>query len=300
MKIGFIGVGTMGRPMLANLLKKGFAVVAYDIVPAALEAAAALGAERAGSPAEAAASGDLVITMLPSSQHVEAAYMGAQGVGEGIARGRLAVDMSTIDPAVSQAVARHLDARGVRFLDAPVSGAVGRAIAGTLTIMVGGAAADLEEARPALSAMGGTIVHVGAVGAGEVAKLCNNLISGTAMVAVSEAFRIGAAFGVDPKLLTEVIAHSSGATWVMQYGHPVPGVNAEASSSRDYVPGFMTDLMAKDLGLAVNAARMKRVPVAVAAAAQLVYRLASAHGFGRKDFSSVYQFLQPSNEDAPV
>jgi 3-hydroxyisobutyrate dehydrogenase len=299
-RIGFIGVGTMGRPMLANLVKKGFAVTAYDVVPAALEAAAAAGAACAGSPAEAAAAGDLVITMLPSSSHVEAAYLGPKGVGEGIAHGRLAIDMSTIDPAVSQRIARALGERGVRFLDAPVSGAVGRAIAGTLTIMVGGAAADLEEARPALAAMGGTIVHVGTVGAGEVAKLCNNLVAGTAMVAVSEAFRIGAAFGVDPQVLTEVIANSSGATWVMQYGHPVPGINAEAASSRDYAAGFMTDLMAKDLGLAINAARNKRVPVAVAAAAQLVYRLASAHGFGRKDFSSVYQFLQPSNEDAPV
>jgi 3-hydroxyisobutyrate dehydrogenase len=300
MKIGFIGVGTMGRPMLANLVKKGFAVTAYDIVPATLEEAAAQGAACAGSPAEAAAFGDLVITMLPSSQNVEAAYLGPHGVGEGIARGRLTIDMSTIDPAVSQAVARALGERGVRFLDAPVSGAVGRAVAGTLTIMVGGAAADLEEARPALSAMGSTIIHVGAVGAGEVAKLCNNLISGTAMIAVSEAFRIGAAFGVDPRVLTEVIANSSGATWVMQYGHPVPGVNAEAASSRDYAPGFMTDLMAKDLALAVNAARARRVPLAVAPAAQQLYRLASSHGFGRQDFSSVYQFLKPSNEDVPV
>jgi 3-hydroxyisobutyrate dehydrogenase len=291
-KIGFIGVGTMGRPMLANLVKKGFVVTAYDIVPAALEAAAAEGAACADSPAEAAAAGDLVITMLPSSSHVEAAYLGPKGVGEGIAHGRLAVDMSTIDPTVSQMVARALGERGVRFLDAPVSGAVGRAIAGTLTIMAGGAAEDLEEARPALAAMGGTIVHVGAVGAGEIA--------GTAMVAVSEAFRIGAAFGVDPQVLTEVIANSSGATWVMQYGHPVPGINAEAASSHDYAAGFMTDLMAKDLGLALNAARNKRVPIAVAAAAQLVYRLASAHGLGRKDFSSVYQFLQTSPEDAPV
>ena len=300
MKIAFIGVGTMGRPMLANLLKKGFSVAAYDIVPEALDAAAALGAERAGSLAEAAAAGDLVITMLPSSQNVEAAYLGAGGIAGAVARGRLSIDMSTIDPAVSQAVAQALGARGVRFLDAPVSGAVGRAIDGTLTIMVGGAAADLEEARPALAAMGSNLIHVGAVGAGEVAKLCNNLISGSAMVAVSEAFRIGAAFGVDPQVLTEVIAKSSGATWVMEYGHPVPGVKPNAASSRDYAAGFMTDLMAKDLGLAVAAARNRRVPVAVASAAQQIYRLASAHGFGRKDFSSVYQFLKPSNEDAPV
>jgi 3-hydroxyisobutyrate dehydrogenase len=238
--------------------------------------------------------------MLPSSPHVEAAYLGPAGVLEGVARGRLCVDMSTIDPAVSRRVAVRLRSAGVRFLDAPVSGAVPRAVAGTLTIMVGGDPADLEEARPALAAMGSTIIHVGAVGSGEVAKLCNNLIAGVAMVAVSEAFRIAEGFGVDPRVLTQVIARSSGNTWVMEHGHPVPGMVEQAAANRDYAPGFMTDLMAKDLGLAVNAARELRVPVAVAPAAQLLLRLASSHGYGRKDFSSVYEFLRASSQDAPV
>jgi 3-hydroxyisobutyrate dehydrogenase len=148
--------------------------------------------------------------------------------------------------------------------------------------------------------MGAAIVHVGAVGAGSVAKLCNNLIAGVATVAVSEAFRIGEAYGVDPAVLTQVIANSSGATWVMQNAHPVPGINPNAASSRDYAPGFMTDLMAKDLGLAVNAAREGRVTAIVASAAQQVYRLASAHGLGRKDFAAVYQFLKTASRDAPV
>jgi len=290
----------MGRPMLSNLVKKGFAVTAYDAVPAALEAAVEAGAARAASAAAAAAECDLVITMLPSSANVEAAYLGAGGIIEDAIEGRLCVDMSTIDPGISQRVAARLNERGVRFLDAPVSGAVGRAADGTLTIMVGGDAGDLEEARPALAAMGSTIIHVGAIGAGEVAKLCNNLISGSALVAVAEAFRVGEAFGVDPEILTSVIAKSSGATWVMEYGHPVPGIKPNAASSRDYAPGFMTDLMAKDLGLVVSAAREKRVPVVVAPAAQQLYRMASSHGFGRKDFSSVYQFLKPSSDDAPV
>jgi 3-hydroxyisobutyrate dehydrogenase len=300
MRIGFIGTGTMGLPMLSNLLKKSFAVVAYDIVPAALDAAVGKGASRAASPAQAAAESDLVITMLPSSPHVEAAYLGAKGVIEGAAKGRLAVDMSTIDPLTSQRVAARLAERGIRFIDAPVSGGVGGAVAGTLAIMVGGAAADLEEARPALAAMGGAIIHVGAVGAGEVAKLCNNLISGSALVAVAEAFRIGEAYGIDPQILTNVIANSSGATWVMEHAHPVPGIKPDSASSRGYASGFMTDLMAKDLALAVNAAREKRVPVVVAPAAQQLYRLASSHGHGRRDFSSVYEFLKPSSEDAPV
>ena len=300
MRIGFIGTGTMGLPMLSNLIGKGFAVIAYDIVPAALEAAQATGAERARSPAEAAERSEIVVTMLPSSPHVEAAYLAETGIIEGAAAGRLCVDMSTIDPLTSQRVAARLGERRIRFLDAPVSGGVGGARAGTLAIMVGGAAADLEEARPALAAMGGTIIHVGAVGSGEVAKLCNNLISGTAAAAVSEAFRIGEAYGLDPQVLTNVIANSSGATWVMEHAHPVPGIKPQSASSRGYAPGFMTDLMAKDLALAVDAARQKRVPLAVAPAAQQLYRMASSHGHGRRDFSSVYEFLKPSSEDAPV
>jgi 3-hydroxyisobutyrate dehydrogenase len=300
MKIGFIGTGTMGQPMLANLVKKGFEVVAYDVVPAALDAAARLGAARAGSIREAAAASDLVITMLPSSANVEAAYLGADGIIDAPIAGRLCVDMSTIDPGTAQRVAARLNERQIRFLDAPVSGGVGGAAAGTLAIMVGGDARDLEEARPALAAMGSNVIHVGAVGAGEVAKLCNNLISGSALIAVAEAFRIGEAFGVDPQILTNVIAKSSGATWVMEHMHPVPGIVDSAASSRQYAPGFMTDLMAKDLALAVNAAREKRVPVAVAAAAQQLYRMASSHGLGREDFSAVYKFLKPSSGDAPV
>src|SRR5258706_1788200 len=300
MNIAFIGVGNMGRPMLANLLKKGFSAIAYDIVPAALDGAVALGAKRAGSPAEAAAAGEIVITILPSSGNVEAAYLGSGGIGEAIARGTLCVDMSTIAPGTSQGIAARLAEKGIRFIDAPVSGGVGGATAGTLAIMVGGAAADFAEAKPALDAMGANIIHVGAVGAGEVAKLCNNLIAGAAFVAVSEAFRIAEGYGVDPKVLTQVIASSSGATWVMEKNHPVPGIDPNSAASRDYAPGFMTDLMAKDLGLAVNAAREKRVPVSVAAAAQQVYRMASAHGLGRKDCASVYRFLAPSKDEAPV
>jgi 3-hydroxyisobutyrate dehydrogenase len=300
MKIGFIGTGTMGQPMLANLVKKGFDVLAFDVVPAALDAAVRLGAVQAGSVGEAAGNCDLVITMLPSSANVEAVYLGSGGISGSAGRGRLCVDMSTIDPGTSQRVAARLKERGIRFLDAPVSGGVGGATAGTLAIMVGGDTGDLEEARPALAAMGSNIIHVGAVGAGEVAKLCNNLVSGSALVAVAEAFRIGEAFGVDLQILTNVIAKSSGATWVMEHMHPVPGIVDGAASNRQYAPGFMTDLMAKDLALAVNAAREKRVPVVVAPAAQQLYRLASSHGLGREDFSSVYKFLKPSNDDAPV
>src|SRR5205814_9865091 len=157
-----------------------------------------------------------------------------------------------IDPAVSRRVAAALKAKGGRFIDAPVSGGVPRAEEGTLAIMVGGETRDVEEARPALSAMGANVIHVGAVGSGEVAKLCNNLIAGVSAVAVSEAFRIAEGFGVDPKILTEVISKSSGHTWVMEHMHPVPGLVAKAASTNGYQAGFMTDLMCKDLGLAVD------------------------------------------------
>jgi 3-hydroxyisobutyrate dehydrogenase len=300
MKIAFIGTGTMGGPMLANLVKKGFAVTAYDVVPAALEGAVKAGATRAGSSADAARGADLVVTMLPSSSHVESVYLGTGGVLDGVASGKLCVDMSTIDPTVSRRVGEALRAKGVRFIDAPVSGGVPKAIDGTLAIMIGGDARDVEDARPALAAMGANIIHVGPVGAGEVAKLCNNLIAGVAAVAVSEAFRIAEAFGVDHKVLTDVISKSSGNTWVMEAAHPVPGMVPRAASSRDYEGGFMTDLMAKDLGLAVNAARELRIPVIVSPAAQQALRLASSHGYGRKDFTSIYQFLKPSSGQAPV
>src|SRR3989449_6473220 len=300
MRVGFIGTGTMGQPMLTNIIKTGHTVLAWDVVPQALEAARRLGAAPAGSAAEVARGAELTITMLPSSAHVEAAYTGPAGALEAAPAGRLCVDMSTIEPATSQRVAAAAKARGIRFLDAPVSGAVPRAVAGTLTIMVGGEPKDLEEARPVLVAMGSTVIHVGPVGAGEVAKICNNLIAGVAMVAVSEAFRIAEGFGVDPKILTQVISKSSGNTWAMEHGHPVPGIVPTAPSSRDYAPGFMTDLMCKDLGLAVNAARQLRVPVFVASAAQELLRLASSHGLGRKDFSAVYAFLKPSPREAPV
>lgn len=300
MEIGFIGTGTMGLPMLTNLIRRGHRVTAYDSAAAALAAAVEAGATRATSAADAAGRCDLVVTMLPSSSHVEAAYLGAGGVLEGARAGLLCVDMSTIDPKVSRHVATALAEKGVRFLDAPVSGGSIGAHNASLAIMVGGRAEDLEFARPALSAMGANIIHVGEVGAGEAAKICNNLITGVAAVAVAEAFRIAQGLGVDAAILTDIISKSSGNTWVMQKAHPVPGVVDSAPSSRDYAPGFMTDLMAKDLSLAVGAARDLRIPVFMAPVAQQLLRLASSQGLGRQDFTAVYKLLAPSDGQAPV
>jgi 3-hydroxyisobutyrate dehydrogenase len=299
-RIAFIGVGAMGLPMATNLVARGYAVTAFDLNRAAVERAAAAGMQAAATAAEAVAAAEVVITMLPSSSHVEAAYQGDGGVIAAARKGTLCIDMSTVDPAVSRRLAAAAAERGLRFIDAPVSGGTPRATDGTLAIMVGGAAGDVAEALPVLRAMGSNIVHVGPVGCGEVVKLCNNLIAGVAAVAVSEAFRIAEGFGVDPRVVTEVISKSSGHTWVMEHMHPVPGLVPRAASTNEYRPGFTTDLMCKDLGLAVDAARALRVPVFVAAAAQQVLRLASSHGLGRQDFTSVYAFLRPSSDEAPV
>jgi 3-hydroxyisobutyrate dehydrogenase len=299
-RIGFVGVGTMGLPMATNLATKGFAVTAFDVNPEAVRAAAAAGMTAAASSAEAVAGADIVVTMLPSSPHVESAYTGDGGVLAAARKGTLCVDMSTIDPGVSRRMAAAAAERGVRFVDAPVSGGVPRAVDGTLAIMVGGSEADFRSALPVLEAMGANIFHVGKVGSGEVVKLCNNLVAGVAAVAVSEAFRLAEAFGVDARVVTDVIAKSSGNTWVMEAMHPVPGVVPRAASSNGYKPGFMTDLMCKDVGLAVDAARARRIPMFVAPAAQQVYRLASSHGLGRQDFTSVYTFLKPSSDQSPV
>jgi 3-hydroxyisobutyrate dehydrogenase len=299
-RIGFIGVGTMGLPMAVNLVKKGFAVTAYDLNAQAVKAAVAAGMTAAASAAEAVAGADIVVTMLPSSPHVESVYGGDGGIINAARKGTLCIDMSTVDPAASRRVAATAAGRGLRFVDAPVSGGTPRAIDGTLAIMVGASGEDFQAALPALQAMGANVIHVGPVGSGEVAKLCNNLIAGVTAVAVSEAFRIAEGFGVDAKTVTEVIAKSSGNTWVMENMHPVPGLVARAASSNDYAPGFMTDLMCKDVGLAVDAARNLRIPLFVAPAAQQVYRLASSHGLARKDFTSVYSFLKPSAGTAPV
>src|SRR5262249_34975686 len=226
--------------MAKNLVKKGFTVTAYDLNAEAVRAAAAAGMTAAASAAEAVAGMDIVITMLPSSPRVEAVYMGDGGVLAAARRGTLCVDMSTVDPAASRRVAGAAPERGPRFLDAPVSGGTPRATGGTLAIMVGGAPEDFQAAPPAPHALGAHAIHVGRVGSGEVAKLCNNLIAGVAAVAVSEAFRIAEGFGVDLKVVTDVISKSSGNTWLMEQMHPVPGIVARAASTNGYAPGFMT------------------------------------------------------------
>jgi 3-hydroxyisobutyrate dehydrogenase len=297
--IAFIGLGNMGLPMVANLIKAGHRVHAADVRSEAVEAATAQGAVAARSAADATRQAEVVITMVPNSPEVEVAYLGPGGVLEGARRGQIVIDMSTIDPATTRKVGARLDAAGVRMLDAPVSGGVPGAVAGTLTIMVGGDPDVFAEARPILGLMGKNVVHVGPLGSGEVAKICNNLLAGVSMVAAAEAFTIGIRAGVDPKILHEVIRTSSGNCWALEHNCPVPGLVPKSASNRDFAPGFMTDLMAKDLSLARAAARDLGVPCFTGALAHDLYMLASRHGLGRRDFSSVIQLLTASEGEEP-
>lgn len=293
MRIGFIGVGHMGLPMCANLVKAGHAVRAYDVVDASLARAVAAGAARAESVAACVADAEVVVTMLPSSPHVRGVYGGEMGVIARAKPGTLLVDSSTIDPLTAREVAFDARARSLAMVDAPVSGGTAGAEAGTLTFMVGGSDADFEAARPLLACMGRNIVHCGASGNGQVAKICNNMMLAVGMIATSEAMTLAAKLGMDPKVFAGIVNSSSGRCWSSDTYNPYPGVLEGVPASRGYAGGFGADLMLKDLSLATEAARAARVPVLMGAVAQQLYQKHSADGHGGKDFSSVIlQYLK--------
>lgn len=291
-RVGFVGVGVMGKLMAINLLKNHHQVTAYDLNPAPVEELREFGADSAASSAEAAAAGEVVITMLPSSPHVEAAVLGPNGVLNGMKAGSVLIDMSTIDPLVSKRVAEQVVARGFRMLDAPVSGGSVGARDATLTIMVGGPADLFEECKPLLEAMGKNVIHCGENGMGEVVKVVNNLIAGVSMAVTAEAYNIGLRAGADPKVLFDVISKSSGRCWAHDTNNPIPGVIPVSPANNEYAPGFMVDLMRKDLGLAVSAAQGVKAPSILAAAAEQLYGAASNMGYGRLDMSAVVKALQ--------
>jgi 3-hydroxyisobutyrate dehydrogenase len=291
-RVGFIGLGAMGTPMCRNLLKQGFPLTVWNRSRPAIDELAAEGARAAASSAEVGRNADVIITCVPNSPQVVEVVTGPNGVLEGAAAGATVIDMSTIDPNVSKQVAAACAAKGVRFLDAPVSGGTVGAVNGTLTIMVGGDAAVLEEVRPVLAALGTNIFHVGDVGMGEVVKLCNNLIYAAQMVAVAEAFTMGVKAGADPKMMFEVITRSTGKCVALDTRTPVPGVVPTSPASNDWQPGFMTALMLKDLGLALDFGKATAVPMFVTAVAEQVHRLAVNDGHGRKDFSALALTVQ--------
>lgn len=286
-RIGFIGLGNMGGPMAANLRKNGFAVTAYDLSADALAKAQQQDISIAGSAREAVAEADTVVSMLPASRHVEALYLGEEGLLAALPAGRLLIECSTIAPAVAQKVARAAADQGVAMIDAPVSGGTAGATAGTLTFIVGGEAVALERARPALLAMGKNIFHMGEAGAGQIAKLCNNMALGVIMAVTGEALALGVAHGLDAAVLSKMMAVSTGRSWATEVCNPWPGVLPSAPASRGYSGGFGNDLMLKDLGLAVEAAMGIGATVPLGELARNLYALNRSAGRGGLDFSSV-------------
>ena len=298
-RIGFVGLGVMGRPMALNLVAAQHTLTVFDLEPGPVEALVEAGADAAGSAREAAERSDVVITMLPASRHVESAMLGPDGVVSGLRPGTTVIDMSTIDPGTTRRVAAAVEARGAKMLDAPVSGSSAAAADGTLTIMVGGPEAVLDEQRDVLQVMGASVIHCGPSGMGETVKLCNNIVAGISVVAVAEAFALGLRAGADPRVMFDVMTKSTGNCWALQKRTPVAGVVDDVPANEEFAPGFMVDLMHKDLGLVMTAAAELRLPLALTAAAQQMYALASAQGLGHKDFSAVFKVLEaalPSGE----
>jgi 3-hydroxyisobutyrate dehydrogenase len=295
MKVAFVGLGNMGGPMALNLHKAGFQVNAFDLSVAACDLLRNQGLSIAASAADALPDAEVVISMLPASQHVEALYLGdgsAPGLMEKIAPGTLVIDSSTIAAATSRKVATAGAKRGIAVIDAPVSGGTGGAIAGTLTFMVGGSAADLERARPVLEKMGANIFHAGEAGAGQTAKICNNMLLGILMIGTSEAIALGVANGLDPKVLSEIMRRSSGGNWALEKYNPLPGVMENAPASKGYAGGFGTDLMLKDLGLAQENAAAVRAATPLGGLARNLYAAHSLAGDGALDFSSIIKLFQ--------
>jgi 3-hydroxyisobutyrate dehydrogenase len=295
--IGFIGLGNMGAPMAANLLKAGHQVTGYDIVASARAALAQQGGRAAASAAEAAAAGEIVITMLPAGPQVREVYLGPEGVIARAQPGALLIDCSTIDVETARAVAAMAADSQFLMVDAPVSGGVIGAEAGTLTFMVGGEVAAFARAEPVLKAMGRTIVHAGPAGNGQSAKICNNMILGASMIAVCEGFALAEKLGLSVQTLFDICSKSTSQCWAMTGYCPVPGPVPAAPSNRGYAPGFTAANMLKDLRLAQQAAGATAAATPLGAAAANLYQLFVDSGAGGLDFSGIMRFLR-QNSDA--
>jgi 3-hydroxyisobutyrate dehydrogenase len=290
MQLGFIGIGVMGRPMTLNLRKAGHEVTIFARHPEKAEVQEVIeaGAKLAPSARAVAMASELVITMLPNSAQVEEVVAGPHGILEGARRGLIIVDMSTIAPAMTRKLTQAAADKGCAFLDAPVSGGSQGAINGTLSIMVGGEQAAFEQARPILEAMGKkeNIFYVGPSGAGEIVKIVNNMLVGSFAASIAEAFVLGVKAGVDVETMAKVIGVSSGASWQLAHQFPLRAFNGS------FKPGFMTDLLHKDLGLALDLAAENSVPTIMTAVARQLYEAARAAGHGRDDYTTVLKVLE--------
>jgi 3-hydroxyisobutyrate dehydrogenase len=291
-KIGFIGLGNMGLPMAQNLLKAGHEVAGFDVAKAVLEKLAVAKGAAVESIAAASRGAEVIITMLPTGQHVRGVYSGENGVLANAGERALLIDCSTIDVATARAVATAAGERGLAMLDAPVSGGVGGAQAGTLTFMVGGSDAAVARAQPILSVMGKTIVHAGGSGNGQAAKICNNMILGASMIAVSEGFLLAEKLGLDAQKLFDIASKSSAQCWSLTTYCPVPGPVPSSPANRNYQAGFTAAMMLKDLKLAQEAAQSSGASTPLGAQAAALYSLYAAHGLGSEDFSGIIRFLR--------
>jgi len=290
-RIGFIGLGNMGLPMLRNLLAAGHRVSAFDVVASARDAAAAAGAGAAGSAVEVAQAAEVVITMLPEGRHVREVYLGADGVIAAAADNALLIDCSTIDVAAARAVWQAAAVRGLEMVDAPVSGGVAGATNATLTFMVGGEEGAVARARPILEQLGATVVHTGPSGSGQAAKICNNMMLAIAMIGVAEAFTMADRLGLSAEALFDVASRSSGQSWALTGYCPVPGLVPGSPANRDYQAGFTTAMMAKDLRLAQDAATSVDVATPLGSEARNLYALFKGKGHGELDFSAIIKMI---------
>ncbi len=290
-RIGFIGLGNMGLPMSLNLRKVGHSVAGFDVSAAAVEKLVAGGGTAADAIKAAASNVDAVISMLPSGSEVREVYLKA-GVLDAVKPDTLLIDCSTIDVDSARAVSAAAREKGLAMLDAPVSGGVAGAQAATLTFMVGGTEQAFARAKPLLEAMGKTIVHAGPSGNGQAAKICNNMVLGISMIAVSEAFVLAERLGLDAQKLFEISSKSSGQCWSLTSYCPVPGPVPTSPANRDYQPGFTAAMMLKDLRLAQEAARSAGASTPLGAEAAALYGLFVGNGFGGRDFSGIIRFLR--------
>jgi len=291
-KIGFIGLGNMGGPMAGNLVKAGHNVKGFDLAPASVKAAEAAGVTAVGSIAEAARGVDVVITMLPAGEHVRQVYTGEDGVLAVAAKGTLAIDSSTIDVGSARTVHEAAAKAGIEMLDAPVSGGVAGASAGTLTFMVGGSDAAFARGKPIFEGMGRNIVHAGGPGNGQVAKVCNNMILGITMIGISEAFTLGEKLGLDAQKLFDISSKASGSCWAMLNHLPVPGIVEASAANRDYKPGFAAAMMLKDLKLSQESAAQAGAATPLGAQAAALYAQFVDAGHGGLDYSAIIKMLQ--------
>lgn len=292
-KITFIGLGNMGGPMAANLVKKGHEVIGFDLSQFALDMHVKAGGQISTSAIEATKDADIIISMLPSGKHV--ADLFSEEFIEQLRPNTLIIDSSTIDAVTARNVAQLAQSKGCQMLDAPVSGGTGGAAAGTLTFIVGGSQENFERAKPFLECMGKNIFHAGDAGAGQVAKICNNMLLAIHMIGTSEALNLGTRHGLDPKVLSEIMQKSSGRNWSLEIYNPYPGVMENVPSSKEYQGGFAVDLMTKDLGLAAEAGLESKTSTPLGNAALNLYRMWSEAGNGKIDFSSIINFLNKKN-----